>query len=90
MEQHLYSYAKMKIFTESSYKIMRLYIRVLCPKCNQVCRFEKKEVSSDVIRGHVEYICKRQLAQEAKHSKPFSDGDFFLKCMLDVADQVCP
>ena len=26
----------------------------------------------------------------AKHSKPFSDGEFFKKCMLDVADQVCP
>ena len=26
----------------------------------------------------------------AKHSKPFSDGEFLKKCMLDVADQVCP
>ena len=26
----------------------------------------------------------------AKHSKPFSDGEFFKKCMPDVADQVCP
>ena len=26
----------------------------------------------------------------AKNSKPFSDGEFFKKCMLDVADQVCP
>ena len=26
----------------------------------------------------------------AKHCKPFSDGEFFKKCMLDVADQVCP
>ena len=26
----------------------------------------------------------------AKHSKPFSDGEFFKKCMFDVADQVCP
>ena len=26
----------------------------------------------------------------AKHSKPFSDGEFFKKCMLDGADQVCP
>ncbi|KAK3797580.1 hypothetical protein RRG08_054608 [Elysia crispata] len=26
----------------------------------------------------------------AKHSKPFSDGEFIKKCMLDVADQVCP
>ena len=26
----------------------------------------------------------------ATHSKPFSDGEFFKKCMLDVADQVCP
>ena len=26
----------------------------------------------------------------AKHSKPFGDGEFFKKCMLDVADQVCP
>ena len=25
-----------------------------------------------------------------KHSKPFSDGEIFKKCMLDVADQVCP
>ena len=25
----------------------------------------------------------------AKHSKPFSDGEFFKKCMFDVADQVC-
>ena len=26
----------------------------------------------------------------AKHSKQFSDGGFFKKCMLDVAGQVCP
>ena len=26
----------------------------------------------------------------AKHSKSFSDGEFFKKRMLDVADQVCP
>ena len=26
----------------------------------------------------------------AKHNKPFSDGEFIKKCMLDVADQVCP
>ena len=26
----------------------------------------------------------------ARHSKPFSDRDFIKKCMLDVADQVCP
>ena len=26
----------------------------------------------------------------AKHSKPLSDGEFFKKCMPDVADQVCP
>ena len=26
----------------------------------------------------------------AKHSKPFSDGEFLKKCMLDVADQICP
>ena len=26
----------------------------------------------------------------AKHSKPFSDGEFFKKRMLDVADQACP
>ena len=26
----------------------------------------------------------------AKHSKPFSDGEFFKKYMLDVTDQVCP
>ena len=26
----------------------------------------------------------------AKHKKPFSDGEFIKKCMLDVADQVCP
>ena len=25
-----------------------------------------------------------------KHSKQFSDGEFIKKCMLDVADQVCP
>ena len=26
----------------------------------------------------------------AKHNKPFSDGEFIKKCMLDVADQICP
>ena len=26
----------------------------------------------------------------AKHSKSFSNGEFFKKCMLDVTDQVCP
>lgn len=26
----------------------------------------------------------------AKHSKPFSDGEFVKKCLLDVAERVCP
>ena len=26
----------------------------------------------------------------AKHSKSFCDGEFVKKCMLNVADQVCP
>ena len=26
----------------------------------------------------------------AKHSKPFCDSEFLKKCMLDVADQICP
>ena len=26
----------------------------------------------------------------AKHSKPFSEGEFLKKCMLHAADQVCP
>ena len=26
----------------------------------------------------------------SKQGKPLSDDELFLKCMLDVADQVCP
>ena len=36
---------------------------------------------------HASFVVAHNIA---KHSKSFSDGEFVKKCMLDVADQVCP
>ena len=60
------------------------------------------ELDRILSRQHNVFV-KGKLAQEAsthasfmvayniaKHGKPFCDGEFLKKCMLDVADQICP
>ena len=88
------------------YNICRLYATKHGNYSNNLSAVEQQTRATELDRKLVRQqnvFAKGKLAQKAsihasyrvaynvaKHSKPFSDGEFFKKCMFDVAGQVCP
>ena len=87
------------------YNISRHYATKHGNYCNNLSAVERQTRATELDRKLVrqQNVFEGKLAQKAsihvsyrvaynvaKHSKPFGDGEFFKKCKLDIADQVCP